>query len=43
VIGFKNETEAAYADSPDKQPTGGIQPRIFGQPIALTFGIGQAF
>jgi outer membrane protein insertion porin family/translocation and assembly module TamA len=43
VIGFKNETEAAYADSPDKQPTGGIQPRIFGQPIALAFGIGQAF
>jgi outer membrane protein insertion porin family/translocation and assembly module TamA len=38
VLGFPNETAAAHAD-----PTLGTAPRIFGQPIAVAFGIGESF
>ncbi len=38
VLGSANETEAA-----EKDPTEGVQPRLFGQPIAIAFGLGEAF
>jgi len=38
VIGYKSETAAANAD-----PVNGTQPTIFGVPLALAIGIGQAF
>jgi outer membrane protein assembly factor BamA len=38
VIGSANETEASQKD-----PTEGVQPLIFGLPIAIAFGIGEAF
>ncbi len=38
VLGSANETEAA-----EKDPTEGTQPRLFGQPIAIAFGLGEAF
>jgi outer membrane protein insertion porin family/translocation and assembly module TamA len=38
IIGYKTEQDAASAD-----PVNGIQPTIFGQPIGLAIGIGQAF
>ncbi len=38
IIGYKTEEDAAAAD-----PVNGIQPTIFGQPIGLAIGIGQAF
>ena len=49
VLGFKDESDAAnpnvkssYDGSPGS-PVNGVQPRIFGQPIAIAIGIGQAF
>jgi hypothetical protein len=38
VIGFPNETAAAQKD-----PTLGTQPMIFYQPLAIAFGLGEAF
>jgi outer membrane protein assembly factor BamA len=38
VLGYKNETAAADAD-----PTNGVQPTIFGVPLAIAIGIGQAY
>ncbi len=38
VLGFANETEVFQAD-----PTEGVQPRIFGLPMALALGLGEAF
>jgi outer membrane translocation and assembly module TamA len=38
VLGSANETEAFQKD-----PTEGIQPRLFGQPFAIAFGLGEAF
>jgi len=38
VLGFKNETQAAMAN-----PVNGTPPTIFGAPIALSIGIGEAF
>lgn len=38
VLGYKSEMSAASAD-----PTNGIQPTIFGVPIAIAVGIGQAY
>jgi outer membrane protein insertion porin family/translocation and assembly module TamA len=38
VLGYANEYAAYKADSLE-----GLQPRIFGQPLALAFGIGEAF
>jgi hypothetical protein len=37
-LGYKGEGSAAYAD-----PTNGTQPTIFGVPIAIAVGIGQAY
>jgi outer membrane protein assembly factor BamA len=38
VLGFPNEDAVVRAD-----PTEGVQPKLFGQPIAIAFGIGEAF
>ena len=38
VLGSANETEAFQKD-----PTEGVQPRLFGQPLAVAFGLGEAF
>ena len=38
VLGFKSETDAFNHD-----PTGGLPPTLFGLPIAIAFGIGEAF
>jgi outer membrane protein assembly factor BamA len=38
VLGFANEADVAAHD-----PTEGTQPAIFGVPIAISFGIGEAF
>ncbi len=38
VLGSANETEASQKD-----PTEGVQPRLFGQPLAIAFGLGEAF
>jgi outer membrane protein insertion porin family/translocation and assembly module TamA len=38
VVGYKSEAAAAAKD-----PVNGVQPTIFGVPIALAIGIGQAF
>ncbi len=38
VLGYRNETAAAIAD-----PTNGQQPTIFGLPLAIAIGIGQAY
>jgi outer membrane translocation and assembly module TamA len=38
ILGQPNETKAYASD-----PTLGVQPRLLGQPVALAFGIGEAF
>ena len=38
VLGYPNETAAANAD-----PVNGVQPTIFGLPLAIAIGIGQAY
>ncbi len=38
VLGFRNEDDVTRSD-----PLEGVQPRIFGAPIAIAFGIGEAF
>jgi outer membrane protein assembly factor BamA len=38
VLGFSSESAAARSD-----PTEGIQPTLFGVPIAVAFGIGEAY
>jgi outer membrane protein assembly factor BamA len=38
VLGSANETEAYQKD-----PTEGLQPRLFGLPIAVAFGLGESF
>jgi hypothetical protein len=38
VLGFPNEAAVAAHD-----PTEGTQPQIFGVPLAISFGIGEAF
>jgi outer membrane protein insertion porin family/translocation and assembly module TamA len=38
VLGYANEAEVAAHD-----PTEGMQPQIFGVPLAISFGIGEAF
>jgi outer membrane protein insertion porin family/translocation and assembly module TamA len=46
VLGFRSETDAAAVPSaahPKSTPVNGLPPTIFGAPIALSFGIGEAF
>ena len=47
VLGFKNECFAAAAPgctgAPGATPVNGTPPTIFGAPIALSIGIGEAF
>jgi outer membrane protein insertion porin family/translocation and assembly module TamA len=38
ILGRPNEFEVEAHD-----PTWGVQPRILGQPLALAFGLGEAF
>jgi len=42
VLGFKDESDASNAAA-GGDPVNGTQPRIFGQPIAIAIGIGQAY